>query len=65
MSPAQVEKILGPPTKTETKQLLVFGEQSRWEPETTNRYEDGTKFIVITFKNDQVSTKDSNLGREP
>jgi hypothetical protein len=65
MNKAQVETILGPPTKTETKQLLVFTGESKWEPRTTYRYEDGQKFATITFKNDQVDGKDSNLGREP
>jgi outer membrane protein assembly factor BamE (lipoprotein component of BamABCDE complex) len=56
MSKAQVEKILGPPTTVETKDLLVF-------KKTTYRYEDGTKFAMITFKNDEVDGKDTNLGR--
>lgn len=66
MSKAQVEKVLGPPTKVETKQSLVlFTGQSRWEPKTTYRYEDGKKFATISLKNDQVDGKDSNLGRGP
>lgn len=65
MSKAQVEKILGPPTATATKQLLVFGGESKWEPRTTHRYEDGQKFAIITFKDDQVEAKDSNLGGKP
>ena len=65
MSKTQVEKIFGSPTKVETKQALVFGGQARWEPVTTYRYEDGQTFIAITFKNDQVDGKDSNLGKEP
>jgi outer membrane protein assembly factor BamE (lipoprotein component of BamABCDE complex) len=58
MSKAQVEKILGPPTSMETKDMLIF-------KKTTYRYEDGKKFAIITFKNDEVDSKDSNLGREP
>jgi outer membrane protein assembly factor BamE (lipoprotein component of BamABCDE complex) len=58
MSKAQVERILGPPTTTETKDMLIF-------KKTTYRYEDGKKFAMITFKNDEVDGKDSNLGREP
>jgi outer membrane protein assembly factor BamE (lipoprotein component of BamABCDE complex) len=66
MSKPQVEKILGPPTNVETKQALVFaGNESRWEPQITYRYEDGQTFVAITFQNDQVDKKDSNLGREP
>ena len=58
MSKAQVEKILGPPTTAETKDMLIF-------KKTTYRYEDGKKFAIITFKNDEVDSKDTNLGREP
>jgi hypothetical protein len=58
MSKAQVERILGPPTTTETKDMLIL-------KKTTYRYEDGKKFAMITFKNDEVDGKDSNLGREP
>lgn len=65
MSKAKVEELLGPPTSTETKQILIFSETSRWEPRTTYRYEDKQKFATVTFKDDQVEAKDSNLGREP
>jgi hypothetical protein len=58
MSKAQVETILGPPTMMETKDMLIF-------KKTTYRYEDGKKFALVTFKNDEVDSKDSNLGREP
>ena len=58
MSKAQVETILGPPTNAETKDMVIF-------KKTTYRYEDGKKFAMITFKNDEVDTKDTNLGREP
>jgi outer membrane protein assembly factor BamE (lipoprotein component of BamABCDE complex) len=58
MSKAQVERILGPPTSMETKDMLIF-------KKTTYRYEDGKKFAMITFKNDEVDGKDTNLGREP
>ncbi len=56
MSKAQVETILGPPTTAETKDMLIF-------KKTTYRYEDGKKFAIITFKNDEVDSKDTNLGR--
>ena len=58
MSKAQVEKILGPPTTMETKDMVIF-------KKTTYRYEDGKKFAIITFKNDEMDSKDTNLGREP
>ena len=58
MSKAQVENILGPPTTAETKDMVIF-------KKTTYRYEDGKKFAIITFKNDEVDSKDTNLGREP
>jgi outer membrane protein assembly factor BamE (lipoprotein component of BamABCDE complex) len=58
MSKAQVERILGPPTSMEAKDMLIF-------KKTTYRYEDGKKFAMIIFKNDEVDGKDTNLGREP
>ena len=58
MSKAQVENILGAPTSAETKDMVIF-------KKTTYRYEDGKKFAIITFKNDEVDSKDTNLGREP
>ena len=58
MSKAQVENILGSPTTAETKDMVIF-------KKTTYRYEDGKKFAMITFKNDEVDSKDTNLGREP
>jgi len=58
MSKAQVENILGPPTRAETKDMVIF-------KKTTYRYEDGKKFAIVTFKNDEVDSKDTNLGREP
>src|SRR3954464_5612804 len=57
MSKSQVETILGKPTTAETKDMLVF-------KKTTYRYEDGTKFAMITFKNDEGDSKDGNLGRD-
>lgn len=65
MTKEQVEKILGPPAKHEDKQSLVFGDQSRWQPVTTYRYQEGEKFIEIIFKDQKVDKKNSNLGREP
>jgi outer membrane protein assembly factor BamE (lipoprotein component of BamABCDE complex) len=58
MSKAQVEKILGPPTSIDSKDVLIF-------KKTTFRYEDDKKFAIVTFKNDEVDSKDTNLGREP
>ena len=58
MSKAQVERILGPPTSAETKDMLIF-------KKTTYRYEDSKNFAIFTFKNDELDSKDTNLGREP
>jgi CRISPR/Cas system CMR-associated protein Cmr3 (group 5 of RAMP superfamily) len=55
MSKAQVERVLGPPTSMETKDMLIY-------KKTVYRYEDGKKFAMITFKNDEVDSKDTNLG---
>jgi hypothetical protein len=58
MSKAQVETILGKPTTAETKDMIIF-------KKTTYRWEDGARFAMVTFKNDEVDSKDTNLGREP
>jgi outer membrane protein assembly factor BamE (lipoprotein component of BamABCDE complex) len=50
MRKTQVEKILGPPSTMETKDMIIF-------KKTTYRYEDGAKFAMITFKNDEVDGK--------
>ncbi len=57
MSKAQVETVLGPPTTSEVKDMVIF-------KKTTYRYEDGTKFALITFKNDEVDSKEGNLGQQ-
>ena len=56
MSKSQVETILGKPTSMETKDMLIF-------KKTTYRYEDGQKFAMVSFKNDEVDEKDTNLDR--
>ena len=56
-SKAQMEKILGSPRSMETKDMLIF-KKTIW------RYEDGQKFAQITFKNDEVDGKDTNLGTQ-
>jgi len=55
MSKAQVEEILGPPTRVEATDMIIY-------KKTTYRYEDGKDFAMITFKNDEVDSKDTNLG---
>ena len=57
MSKSQVETILGKPTTVDTKDMLIF-------KKTTYRFEDGEKFAMVTFKNDEVDGKDTNLDRE-
>jgi len=57
MTKEQVEQILGPPTSIETKDMLIF-------KKTTWRYEDGKKFAMITFKNDEVDGKETNLAAQ-
>lgn len=56
MSKAQVETVLGKPTTIERKDMIIFAK-------TTYRYEEGKKFALITFKNDELSEKDTNLDR--
>jgi hypothetical protein len=54
MTKTQVERILGPPTTLETKDMVIF-------KKTTYRYEDGKKFAMFTFKNDELDSKEGNL----
>lgn len=54
MTKAQVERIMGPPTTIETKDMLIF-------KKTTYRYEDSSKFALFTFKNDELDSKEGNL----
>lgn len=58
MSKAQVERILGPPTTSEKVDMFIF-------KKTTYRYEDGKKFVIVTFKNDELDSKDTNLNASP
>ncbi len=58
MSKTQVEQILGPPTTVDKTDMFIY-------KKTTYRYEDGTKFAMITFKNDEVDSKDTNLTANP
>ena len=57
MTKAQVERIMGPPTTIETKDMLVF-------KKTAYRYEEGSKFALFTFKNDELDSKDGNLAAQ-
>ena len=57
MTKAQVERIMGPPTSMETKDVLIY-------KRTTYRYEDGRKFAMFTFKNDELDSKDGNLATQ-
>src|ERR1700720_4614405 len=50
MTKAQVERIMGLPTRTETKDMIIF-------KRTSYRYEDGAKFALFTFKNDELDSK--------
>ena len=54
MTKTQVERIMGPPSTTETKDMLIF-------KKTTYRYEEGSKFALFTFKNDELDSKEGNL----
>ncbi len=57
MSKAQVETIMGAPTSAETKDMLIF-------KKTVYRYEEGTNFAEVTFKNDELDSKNTNLGTQ-
>jgi len=58
MSKSQVEKILGSPTHVDTKDMIIY-------KKTTFRYEKGKDFAMVTFKNDEVDGKDTNLSANP
>jgi outer membrane protein assembly factor BamE (lipoprotein component of BamABCDE complex) len=51
----EVRAILGAPTSEKTEDKLIY-------KRTTWRYMEGDKFINITFKNDELDSKDTNLG---
>jgi outer membrane protein assembly factor BamE (lipoprotein component of BamABCDE complex) len=50
---AQVGRIMGPPTAIETNDMFF--------KKTTYRYEEGSKFALFAFKNDELDTKEGNL----
>ena len=54
-SKSEVQAILGAPTSTNTEDKLIY-------KRTTWRYVEGDKYINITFKNDELDSKDTNLG---
>ena len=58
MSKTQVEEILGKPTRVETKDMIIF-------KKTTYRYENGKDFAMVTFKNDEMDSKDTNMTSSP
>jgi outer membrane protein assembly factor BamE (lipoprotein component of BamABCDE complex) len=55
MSKEEVRSLLGPPTSTSTQDKIIY-------KRTTWRYTQGDKYINITFKNDELDSKDTNLG---
>lgn len=57
MSKAEVQNILGPPTGSSTEDKIIY-------KRTTWRYLKGDKYINLTFKNDELDSKDTNLGTQ-
>jgi len=57
MTKAQVERIMGPPTRIDNKDMIIF-------KRTTYRYEEGAKFALFTFKNDELEGKQGNLAAQ-
>jgi hypothetical protein len=55
MSKEEVQAILGPPTSTSTEDKIIY-------KRTTWRYAEGDKYINLTFKNNELDSKDTNLG---
>lgn len=54
MSKEEVQAILGPPSSSSTEDKLIH-------KRTTWRYVEGDKYINITYKNDELDSKDTNL----
>jgi outer membrane protein assembly factor BamE (lipoprotein component of BamABCDE complex) len=54
-SKEEVQSLLGPPTSTSTEDKIIY-KRSTW------RYTEGDKYINLTFKNDELDSKDTNLG---
>jgi outer membrane protein assembly factor BamE (lipoprotein component of BamABCDE complex) len=54
-SKEEVRTILGPPAATSTEDKIIY-------KRTTWRYIEGDKYINLTFKNDELDSKDTNLG---
>ena len=54
-SKEEVRAILGAPTSEKTEDKIIY-------KRTTWRYVEGDKYINITFKNDELDSKDTNLG---
>jgi outer membrane protein assembly factor BamE (lipoprotein component of BamABCDE complex) len=54
-SKEEVRAILGAPTSEKTEDKIIYHR-------TTWRYVEGDKYINITFKNDELDSKDTNLG---
>ncbi len=57
MSKEQVQAILGPPTSTSTEDKIIY-KRTAW------RYIVGDKYVNITFKNEELDSKDTNLGTQ-
>jgi outer membrane protein assembly factor BamE (lipoprotein component of BamABCDE complex) len=55
MSKEEVQAILGPPTSTSTEDKIIY-KRRNWH------YTEGDKYINLTFKNDELDSKDTNLG---
>ena len=56
-SKEEVKAILGSPNSSSTEDKLIY-------KRTTWRYVEGDKYINITFKNDELDSKDTNLGTQ-
>ncbi len=55
MSKQEVRALLGPPTSENTEDKVIY-KRSTW------RYIQGDRYINLTFKNDELDSKDTNLG---
>lgn len=55
MTRSQVEALLGPPNKSETKDFAIF-------KKTTATYIEGKNSVSVVYKNEEVQEKNSTVG---
>ena len=57
MTKSQVQSLLGSPTDSESKDLVIY-------KRTTYHYLEGKVYVNVSFKNDELDTKETNIGTQ-